>query len=381
MFWFTEEQLALRDAVRRMVEKEIAPTAAEIDETDRFPERWRQVMGEMGLLQMWVPQEYDGPGGDLTSVCIAKEETGKASLTASALCCNNSIGLILPIVHFGTEAQKRKYLPLSASGKVMAAVAMTEPHAGSDVAAMKTRAFRRPDGDYILSGQKSWITWGENADYMLVFARTGEGKGHGSISCFLVDTKLPGFRIGRRERKMGRNGAPNNEIFFDDMRIPGDCLIGEEGKGFTACMRILDLNRPTVAASSLGIAQGALDLCIAYCRERRAFGQPIGQFQGMQFKLADMAMKIEAARHMLYGICAEIDRGDTSRLQRVASMSKCYVTDVAMEVTTEAVQIFGSNGYSREYPLERMMRDAKLNQILEGTNEIHRMIIGRTLVR
>ena len=180
---------------------------------------------------------------------------------------------------------------------------------------------------------------------------------------------------------MGRNGAPNNDIFFDDMRVPGDTLVGEEGKGFTACMRILDLNRPTVAASSLGIAQAALDLSVAYCKERQAFGRPIGQFQGMQFKLADMAMKIEAARHLLYNICAEIDRGDYSRLQMIASMSKCYVTDVAMEVTTEAVQIFGSSGYSKEFPLERMMRDAKLNQILEGTNEIHRMVIGRTLVR
>jgi alkylation response protein AidB-like acyl-CoA dehydrogenase len=246
---------------------------------------------------------------------------------------------------------------------------------------MRTRAVRQPGGDYVISGQKSWITWAAQADYMLVFAKTGEGKPHESISSFLVDTKTPGFRVGRMERKMGRHGTPSHDVFFDDMRIPGDALVGEEGKGFTACMRMLELNRPAVAASSLGLAQAAFDLSVAYCKERRAFGKPIGHFQGMQFKLADMAMKLEAARHLLYGVCEEIDSGDHSRLQVIASMCKCYISDVAMEVTTEAVQVFGANGYSKEYPLERMMRDAKLNQIIEGTNEIHRMVIGRALVR
>ncbi len=378
---FSEEKVALRDAVRKMTEKEITPFAAEIDESDRFPEAWKKVMGEMGLLQMWVPEEYGGPGGDLTGVCIVKEETARGSLTASALACNNSIALILPLLHFGTEAQKQKYLPRSACGELMTAVAMTEPHAGSDVSGMKTRAVQQANGDYVITGQKCWITWAERADYVLVFAKTGDGPPHENISCFLVDSKTPGFRLGRKERKMGRNGAPNHEIFFDDMVVPGDTLVGELGKGFSACMRILDLNRPTIAASSLGLAQAAFDLSVAYCKERRAFGKTIGQFQGMQFKLADMAMKLEAARHMLYGICDEIDSGDLSRLQVIASMCKCYVTDVAMEVTTEAVSIFGANGYSKEYPLERMMRDAKLNQIIEGTNEIHRMVIGRALVR
>jgi alkylation response protein AidB-like acyl-CoA dehydrogenase len=378
---FSEEKVALRDSVRKMVEKEITPIAAEVDESDVFPERWKKVMGEMGLLQMWVPEAYGGPGGDLTSVCIAKEETARGSLTASALCCNNSIALILPLLGFGTEAQKRKYLPESASGKIMTAVAMTEPGAGSDVSGMRTRAQRQGNGDYVISGQKCWITWAEQADYVLVFAKTGDGPPHENISCFLVSSKTPGFRLGRREKKMGRNGAPNHELFFDDMRVPAETLIGEEGKGFAACMKILDLNRPTIAASSLGLAQAAFDMSVTYCKERRAFGKTIGQFQGMQFKLADMAMKLEAARHLLYGICDEIDSGDHSRLQVIASMSKCYVTDVAMEVTTEAVQIFGANGYSKEFPLERMMRDAKLNQIIEGTNEIHRMVIGRALVR
>ena len=376
-----EQQRALRDTLRRMTDERIKPIAAEVDDSDRFPLEWKKLFGEMGLLQMWVPEEYGGPGGDLVSVCIAKEETARGSLAASTLACNNSIGLILPVLHFGTAAQKEKYLRLSAGGNVMAAVAMTEPQAGSDVAGMKTRAVRREDGHWVVNGQKNWITWGEVADFVFLFAKTGDGPPHENISAFIVDTKTPGFRLGRKERKMGRNGAPNNELFFDDMVLPPDALVGEVGKGFTACMRILDLNRPTIAASALGLAQEALDLSVAYCRERRAFGKAIGQFQGMQFKLADMAMKIEAARQLLYGVCEEIDSGDLSRLQTIASIVKCYVTDVAMEVTTEAVQVFGGNGYSKEYPLERMMRDAKVLQIIEGTNEIHRMVIGRNLVR
>ena len=257
---FNEEQLALQDSIRRMVQREVIPLAAEIDEQDRFPEEWRKTMGEMGLLQMWVPEEYGGPGGDLVSVCIAKEETGKGSLTASTLVCNNSIGLILPLVHFGTEAQKRQYLPLSAAGKLITSVAMTEPGAGSDVSGMTTRARKLPNGDWVVNGHKTWITWAEKADYVLLFAKSGDGPQHENISAFLVDTKTPGFRLGRRERKMGRHGAPNHEIFFDDMVLPGDTLIGEEGKGFSACMRILDLNRPTIAASSLGVAQAATQM-------------------------------------------------------------------------------------------------------------------------
>jgi len=377
----TEQQRALRDTLRRMTNERIKPIAAEVDDSDRFPLEWKKLFGEMGLLQMWVPEDYGGPGGDLVSVCIAKEETARGSLAASTLACNNSIGLILPVLHFGSTAQKEKYLRLSAGGNVMAAVAMTEPQAGSDVAGMKTRAVRREDGHWVVNGQKTWITWGEVADFVFLFAKTGDGPPHENISAFIVDTKTPGFRLGRKERKMGRNGAPNNELFFDDMVLPPDALVGEVGKGFTACMRILDLNRPTIAASALGLAHEALDLSVAYCKERRAFGKAIGQFQGMQFKLADMMMKIEAARQLLYGVCEEIDGGDYSRLQTIASIGKCYVTDVAMEVTTEAVQVFGGNGYSKEYPLERMMRDAKVLQIIEGTNEIHRMVIGRNLVK
>jgi acyl-CoA dehydrogenase len=376
---FTEEQDMLRDMVRRVADEKVRPLVAGMEETKRFPEELVEVFGDLGLLQMWVPESYGGPGGDLTSVCIAKEEIGRASLAASTLCANNSIGLILPLLHFGTEAQKQRYLPEAARGRTISAVAITEPEAGSDVSAIRTTA--RRDGDsYVINGQKSWITWAAQANYMLLFARTAEGRGHEGISVFLVDTKTPGLKIGRKEVKMGRHGSPTYQVFFENMRIDADCLLGEEGSGFKACMKILDLNRPSVAASSLGLAQAALDESVNYSKDRRQFGKRIADFQAIQFKLADMAMKVEAARTLLYSSTQEIDTGDTSRLTLLSSMVKCYVTDVAMEVALEAVQVHGSYGYSTEYPVERFMRDAKLNQILEGTNEIHRVIIARQLL-
>ena len=375
---FSEEQLAFRDAVQRMAEKEIAPIAEELDRTERFPDELVEIFGDMGLLQLWVPEEYGGPGADLTTVCIAREEIAKVSFACSLMAGQNSMGIVLPLLHFGNEEQRQRFLPEVAKGRILTATAITEPTAGSDVASMKTRAVK--DGaSYVINGQKCYITFGSKAHYVLVFARTSEGKGFDGISAFLVDTKTPGFRVGRQERKMGRNGAPNHELFFEDMVVPADCMIGAEGTGFKGCMRILDLNRPTVAGSSLGLAQGALDVALAFTRERKQFGRPVAHFQGMQFKLADMYMKTEAARALLYSVCAEIDSGDLSRLAMLGALSKCYCTDVAMEVTTEAVQAMGSAGYSKEYPVERMMRDAKLNQILEGTNEIQRMIIGRNL--
>jgi acyl-CoA dehydrogenase len=376
---FTEEQDMLRDMVRRVADEKVRPLVAEMEETKRFPEELVEVFGDLGLLQMWVPESYGGPGGDLTSVCIAKEEIGRASLAASTLCANNSIGLILPLLHFGTEAQKQRYLTEAARGRTISAVAITEPEAGSDVSAIRTTA--RRDGDsYVINGQKSWITWAAQANYMLLFARTAEGRGHEGISVFLVDTKTPGLKIGRKEVKMGRHGSPTYQVFFENMRIDADCLLGEEGSGFKACMKILDLNRPSVAASSLGLAQAALDESVNYSKDRRQFGKRIADFQAIQFKLADMAMKVEAARTLLYSSTQEIDSGDTSRLTLLSSMVKCYVTDVAMDVALEAVQVHGSYGYSTEYPVERFMRDAKLNQILEGTNEIHRVIIARQLL-
>jgi alkylation response protein AidB-like acyl-CoA dehydrogenase len=375
----TEEQLALRDAIRRMVDKEIRPIAAEIDATDRIPERIFHLFGDMGLLQLWVPEEYGGPGGNLTAVCLAREEISRVSEACALLAGMNSIGMVLPLLHFGSEEQKRRWLPLVAKGRTWTGVAITEPESGSDVASMKTRARREGDG-WILSGQKCYITWGSIAHYLLVFARTSGDKGFQGLSCFLVDTRSPGFRVGRNERKMGLNGVPNVEVFFDDVRVPAENMIGEEGRGFIACMRILDMNRPTVGAASVGLAQGALDAAVEYAKGRRQFGRPIAQFQGLQWMLADMAMQIEAARALVYECARRVDSGDLSRLAEMASMAKCFASDVAMRVTTDAVQIFGGAGYMKDHPVERFMRDAKINQIFEGTNQIQRIVISRHLL-
>ena len=375
-----EEKELFRDTVRRLTADKFAPVVADLERTDRFPTELVEIMGDMGLLQMWVPEEYGGPGGDLTTICIAKEEIARgSSLAISTLCANNSVGMSLPLLHYGTDAQKARYFPEMAKGRTIAAVAMTEPHAGSDVASMRTTA--RKDGDsYVINGQKNWITWGADANYTLVFARTNDLKGHDGISAFLVDTKSPGYIVGRKEEKLGRHGAPTCGLFFEDMRVDADCMIGEEGKGFKACMRIMDLNRPTVAASALGMAQAALDLSVEYARGRIQFGRPIADLQAIQFKLAKMAMHVEASRALLYTSVGEIDSGDWSRLPYLASTCKCFISDVAMDAALETVQILGSYGYSKEYPAERLMRDAKLNQILEGTNEIHHLIVARRLL-
>jgi alkylation response protein AidB-like acyl-CoA dehydrogenase len=375
----TEEQSAFVDSIRRMVERHIAPIAAEIDETDRFPEELVPIFGDMGLLQQWVPEEYGGPGGNLTMLCLAKHEIAKVSMACSILAGQNSMGMVLPVLHFGSEEQKRRFLPLAAKGRTLTAVAMSEPHCGSDVAAMKTKAVR--DGSsYVINGQKCFITFGSVADWVMLFARTSEGRGVDGISAFMVDTKTPGFKVGRNERKMGLGGVPNVQLFFEDMRIPVENRLGEEGQGFKACMHILNLNRPTVAAASIGLGQGALDCAINYAKERKAFGKAIATNQGLQWMIADMAIQLEAARALLFECTRQVDLGDFSQLSMMASMAKCFGSDVAMKVTTDAVQIFGGVGYLKDYPVERMMRDAKINQIWEGTNQIQRIVISRHLL-
>ena len=376
--YLTEEQTAFVDSIRRMVERHVAPIAAEIDETDRFPEELVPIYGDMGLLQQWVPEEYGGPGGNLTLLCLAKHEIAKVSMACSVLAGQNSIGMILPLIHFGTEEQRKRFLPEVAKGRTLTAVAITEPHCGSDVAAMKTKAVK--DGaSYVINGQKCFITFGSVANFVLVFARTAEGRGVDEISAFLVDTKTSGFKVGRNEKKMGLGGVPNVQLFFEDMRVPAENRLGAEGQGFKACMQILNLNRPTVAAAAIGIGQGALEAAIGYAKERKAFGKTIGSFQGLQWMIADMAMQLEAARALLFECTRQVDRGDLSEVAMMASMAKCFGSDVAMKVTTDAVQILGGVGYIKDYPVERMMRDAKINQIWEGTNQIQRIVIARHL--
>ena len=278
--YLTEEQTAFVDNIKKMVDRHVAPIAAEIDETDRFPEELVPIFGDMGLLQQWVPEQYGGPGGNLTLLCLAKHEIAKVSMACSILAGQNSIGMILPLLHFGTEEQKRqRFLPQVAKGRTLTSVCMSEPHCGSDVAAMKTKAVR--DGSsYVINGEKCFITFGSVAHWVLLFARTSEGRGVNGISAFLVDTKTPGFKVGRNERKMGLGGVPNVQLFFEDMRVPVENRLGEEGQGFKACMHILDLNRPTVAAASIGLGQGALDAAIAYAKRAQRLRQADRELPG-----------------------------------------------------------------------------------------------------
>jgi len=377
---FTEEQLAFRDSVRRMAEQRVAPIAAEIDEKDRFPTELVKLFGEMGLMQLWVPEKYGGPEGNLTMVCIAREEISRFSPAAGSIAGLNTM-FSMPLLHFGSEEQRQRFLPKIAAGGVVTAIAISEPQAGSDVSAMTTRAVK--DGDsYVINGRKQWCSYGVEAEYIALMARTEGETGADGISCFVIEPKkMKGISFGRHERKMGWRGAPNTPIFLDNVRVPAENLIGEEGKGFRASLRALDMNRPTIGAQCVGLAQGALEASLAYAKERKQFKRAIAEFQGIQFMLADMAMNIEAARALVYECARAGDTGDFARLNTLASMAKCFSSDMAMRVTTDAVQVFGGYGYTMDYPVERMMRDAKLAQIFEGTNQIQRMVIARDLLK
>ncbi|HVL59027.1 MAG TPA: acyl-CoA dehydrogenase family protein [Burkholderiaceae bacterium] len=375
----TEEQVAFRDAVRRMAQRHVAPIAAEIDDNDRFPAELIPIYGDMGLMQLWVPEKYGGPEGNLTMVCLAREELARHSEACALLAGINTM-FVLPLMHFGTEEQRQRFLPLIAEGRTMTAVAISEPEAGSDVGGMKTRAVR--DGDcWMINGRKQWCSYGDVADYIMLYAKTGERGGVDDISAFIIEPKkMQGISFGRNERKMGLKGQPNVPIFLDNVRVPSANLVGEQGAGFKASMRSLDLNRPTIAAASVGLAQGALDAAIDYAKQRKQFKRSIAEFQGVQFMLADMAMQIEAARALVYECADAGDSADWQRLSKFASMAKCFASDVAMKVATDAVQIFGGYGYVKDFPVERMMRDAKINQIFEGTNQIQRIVIARHLL-
>lgn len=377
---FTPEQLEFRDSIRRMAAKHIAPIAAEIDENDRFPEELVPIFGDMGLIQLWVPEKYGGPNGNLTMVCMMREEIARYSPACASLSGLNTM-FIMPLLHFGTEQQRQHYLPILAKGRSVTAIAISESEAGSDVSAMKTRAVR--DGDsYVINGRKQWCSFGVVAQFIVLMARTSGETGAEGISAFILEPKkMKGITFGRHERKMGQRGAPNTPIFLDNVRVPIENLVGEEGKGFKASMRALDLNRPTIGAAAVGLAQGAMDVAVEYAKQRKQFKRPISEFQGVQFMLADMAMQIAAARTLVYECAQAGDVGDFERLPMLASMAKCFASDMAMQVTTDAVQVLGGYGYTKDYPVERMMRDAKLNQIYEGTNQIQRLVIARHLLK
>ncbi|MGH3904925.1 MAG: acyl-CoA dehydrogenase family protein, partial [Pseudonocardiaceae bacterium] len=371
-----EEHDALREAVRAMAEKEIAPHAAEVDEHERYPAEARAAMVRSGFHAVHVPDAYGGEGADSVATCIVIEEVARVCASSSLIPAVNKLGT-MGLLLAGSEELKKQVLPSLATGEAMASYALSEREAGSDAAAMRARA--RRDGDqWVLNGTKCWITNAGESTWYTVMAVTDPDKGAGGISAFVVHADDPGFSVGPKERKLGIKGSPTREIYFEDCAISADRIIGEPGTGFKTALQTLDHTRPTIGAQAVGIAQGAVDASIAYVKERKQFGKPIADFQGVQFMLADMAMKTEAARQLVYIAAARAERG-AGKLGFISSASKCFASDVAMEVTTDAVQIFGGYGYTRDFPVERMMRDAKITQIYEGTNQIQRMVMARAL--
>ena len=378
VFELPEEHIALREAIRALSEKEIEPYAKDVDENARFPQEALDALVTSGFNAIHVPEEYDGQGADSIAACIVIEEVARVDASASLIPAVNKLGTMGLILN-GSEELKKQVLPSIASGEAMASYALSEREAGSDAASMKTRA--RKEGDnWVINGTKCWITNGGKSTWYTVMAVTDPEKGANGISAFMVHKDDPGFTVGPLEKKLGIKGSPTAELYFEDCTIPADRIIGEEGTGFKTALQTLDHTRPTIGAQAVGIAQGALDAAIAYVKERKQFGKPISSFQGVEFMIADMAMNLEAARLMVYTSAARAERGEKN-LGFISSASKCFASDVAMQVTTDAVQLFGGAGYTRDFPVERMMRDAKITQIYEGTNQIQRVVMSRALLK
>lgn len=377
-FQLTEEQEMLRKMVREFAENEVEPTARERDEEERFDREIFDQMAELGLTGIPWPEEYGGIGSDFISYCIAVEELSRVCASTGVTLSAHLSLASWPIFAYGTEEQKKNHLKRLATGEALGAFALSEPGAGSDVAAMKTTAEK--DGDhYVINGSKSWITNGGEAEIYVVFAKTDPEARHRGISAFIIEKGTEGFSFGKKEKKLGIRSSPTTELIFENCRIPKENLLGEEGEGFKIAMRTLDGGRNGIAAQAVGIAQGALDAAIGYAKEREQFGKPIAHNQAISFKLADMATEIEAARLLTYQAAWLESNGKLYGTQ--SAMSKLYAGDVAMRVTVEAVQIFGGYGYTKDYPVERYMRDAKITQIYEGTQEVQRLVIGRALTK
>ncbi|MFF9087363.1 acyl-CoA dehydrogenase family protein [Streptomyces sp. NPDC014991] len=377
----TEEHDMLRDVVRALAEAKIAPYAAAVDEEARFPQEALDALVANDLHAVHVPEEYGGAGADALATVIVIEEVARACVSSSLIPAVNKLGS-LPVILSGSEDLKKKYLGPLAKGDAMFSYCLSEPDAGSDAAGMKTRAVR--DGDHwILNGVKRWITNAGVSEYYTVMAVTDPSKRSKGISAFVVEKSDEGVSFGAPEKKLGIKGSPTREVYFDNVRIPADRMIGEEGTGFATAMQTLDHTRITIAAQALGVAQGALDYAKGYVQERKQFGKPIADFQGVQFMLADMSMKISAARALTYQAAAASERvaagGEEKDLTYLGAAAKCFASDTAMEVTTDAVQLLGGYGYTRDYPVERMMRDAKITQIYEGTNQVQRIVMARNL--
>jgi alkylation response protein AidB-like acyl-CoA dehydrogenase len=374
----SDEEAMILDVVRELVAEKVAPRAADIDERGEYPQDIRKLFAENDLMGIPIPAEYGGLGGTFLTYVKVVEEIAKACASSSLIVAVQELGM-LPILIGGSEDQKKRYLPKLASGEWIAAYALTEAGSGSDAAgSMRTRAEKRGD-KYVLNGQKIWITNGSVADVVCVFAVTDPEKGPNGISAFIVEKTFPGLNVGKLEKKMGIRGSPTVELVFDNCEVPAENLLGNEGEGFKIAMKVLDKSRPGIAAQALGIAAGALDYAANYAQERMAFGKPIGQQQGVGFMLADMKTEVEAARLLLYEAARKCDEGAPD-VTLWAAMAKLKCGDTAMSVSTDAVQVLGGYGYSVEYPVERMMRDAKITQIYEGTQQIQRLVISRSLV-
>lgn len=377
LFQLSDEQRQFRATMRTFAEAQIAPHAAGADLTASFPWPSFEACRQMDLLGLGLPVEYGGSGADMITQAIAIEELARVCTTTSGTVAISKLGM-MPLIHFGTERQRRKYVPRVTQEGAQASYCLSEADAGSDVAAMKCRAMR--DGDvYVLNGSKYWITNAGVSDTYTIFAKTHPSAGHSGISCFLVEAGW-GVKVAKHESKMGLRGSPTAEIILEDVRVPAANLIGEEGAGFTIAMHSLDRNRPIIGAQAVGIAQGAIDCAAAYMKQRTAFGSPLSDLQGLRFMLADMVIKTEAARALVYQACALADHDPENRLSEIGAAAKCFATDTAMCVTTDAVQLLGGNGYTTDYPVERFMRDAKITQIYEGTNQIQRVVIAKKVL-
>jgi butyryl-CoA dehydrogenase len=377
-YFLNEEQQMIVDICRQIVAERIIPVRAELDEKGVFPWDIIKEIGKSDLFRLFVPEEYGGMGTGIFEVCLATEELSRGDLSVATTYAASGLGFI-PILVMGNEEQKRKYLPQLASGEKLAAFGLTEPEAGSDASSVKTKAVR--DGDwYILNGTKQWVTNGGEAEIYTIFASTNPERGARGVSAFIVEKGTEGFDFGKKEDKLGIRASATRELIFNECRIPKDNILGLEGMGFITAMRTFDQSRPAVGAQAVGVAQAALEEAVNYSRIRKQFGQPISSFQAIQHMLADMATQVEAARVLVYHAAEVIDSGEKN-IAGLSAMSKLFASDVAMKVTIDAIQILGGYGYMRDYPVEKMMRDAKITQIYEGTNQIQRNIIALELIK
>jgi len=377
-YFLNEQQRMIKGLARRIAEERIMPVRAELDEREEFPWDVMKELAEADLFRIFIPEAYGGLGGGCLDLCVAVEELSRGCCGIAVSYAASSLGSIA-LIEYGTEEQRQKYLPDIASGAKLAAFALTESMAGSDAAAIRTTAVR--DGEnYILNGTKQFITNGGEAELYTIIALTDPAKGARGASAILVEKGTPGFTFGKKERKMGIRASTTRELVFHNCRVPRQNLLGREGSGFIITLKTLDRSRPGVGAQAVGLAQGALEAAVAYARERHQFGQPISSFQAIQHMLADMATQVEAARALVYAVARAIDTG-VKDYTEAAAMAKLFASDMAMRVTTDAVQIFGGVGYMRDYPVEKMMRDAKITQIYEGTNQVLRNTIALELLK